>query len=297
MAAAALAISVAPIAVKLLILEGVGPTAVGLWRVASGAAALLVGATILVGNVHLPRAARKPVLIAGVMFGLDLWLWHRSIILVGAGMATILGNTQVFWAAGLGRLLYGEKVAPRTVAAAALAFVGIVLLSGLASPSVSMTTDQLTGVLLGLVTGLSYAAYVLALRQAGNAWGAQRSSLRAAALNLGWTLAVTATVLAVSAAFEGELAPPTGWKIWGWILLLGLGMNVGAWLVITAAAPLLPAATVALLLLLQPALATVWGAWAFDEVLQPLQLAGAVLALGAIVLGTRPARRRITPTA
>ena len=44
-----------------------------------------------------PRAAGSSRLawIAGVFFAADLILWHHAISQVGAGLATVLGNTQV----------------------------------------------------------------------------------------------------------------------------------------------------------------------------------------------------------
>src|SRR4051812_44851464 len=44
-----------------------------------------------------PRAprARWLAIAAGAFFAADLVLWHHSIEAVGAGLATVLGNTQV----------------------------------------------------------------------------------------------------------------------------------------------------------------------------------------------------------
>src|SRR5919107_5456164 len=41
------------------------------------------------------RRARGLAWIAGVFFAADLLLWHNAIEHVGAGLATVLGNTQV----------------------------------------------------------------------------------------------------------------------------------------------------------------------------------------------------------
>jgi drug/metabolite transporter (DMT)-like permease len=48
-----------------------------------------------------------------------------------------------------------------------------------------------------------------------------------------------------------------------------------------------PVSRAGLILLAQPALATVWGALFFDELLTARQAAGAVLTLAAIALGSR----------
>jgi len=42
-----------------------------------------------------PWRARRWALLAGVFFGLDLLLFHQSILLMGAGLASVLSNLQV----------------------------------------------------------------------------------------------------------------------------------------------------------------------------------------------------------
>src|SRR3546814_5748795 len=49
------------------------------------------------------------IIVTGVFFAADLWLWHRSILLVGPGLATLLGNAQVFFMALAGVLLSSEE--------------------------------------------------------------------------------------------------------------------------------------------------------------------------------------------
>src|SRR2546423_6946092 len=38
---------------------------------------------------------RRPALVAGLFFAVDLVMWHRSIEDVGVGLATVLANIQV----------------------------------------------------------------------------------------------------------------------------------------------------------------------------------------------------------
>src|SRR5919201_6917148 len=41
-----------------------------------------------------PRQLRLPAWLAGAFFAADLLLWHHAIEAVGAGLGTVLGNTQ-----------------------------------------------------------------------------------------------------------------------------------------------------------------------------------------------------------
>ncbi|CAO0819763.1 hypothetical protein DFAR_1110033 [Desulfarculales bacterium] len=45
-----------------------------------------------------------------VFFALELTFWHRSIHLLGSGLATILAEFQVFFLAGFGALFFGERL-------------------------------------------------------------------------------------------------------------------------------------------------------------------------------------------
>ena len=91
----ATAISFAPIFVKLVGSDRLGPTAIGFWRCLIGAAALFLYVLIRGGGVKLPLRLFGFAALAGLIFYGDIYVWHRSIVFAGAGMATILGNTQV----------------------------------------------------------------------------------------------------------------------------------------------------------------------------------------------------------
>jgi drug/metabolite transporter (DMT)-like permease len=284
-------ISFAPVLVKVASLEGVGPAMIGAWRCGIGGALLLLlvaarGAALLPG-----RAAARIVVIAGFAFALDLWVWHRSIVIVGAGMATILGNTQVFWTSAYGGIAYREPLSPRFLGAAAAAFCGVVLLAGVGS-NIELSQRYVMGVGLGVATGLAYAWYILSLQRAtgGGLPGpatAVVDPLTASMRVLGWVALVGAAFLGASAIAEGEtLMPPTARA---WLALGGLAaiVQVVGWIAISSGLRRAPASRAALVLLLQPALATGWGFVFFDERLQVLQLVGAAITLSAIYIGAR----------
>jgi drug/metabolite transporter (DMT)-like permease len=60
-----------------------------------------------------PRAPGQARLawIAGAFFAADLVMWHHAIGLVGAGLATVLGNTQVVMVPIIAWLVLGERQA------------------------------------------------------------------------------------------------------------------------------------------------------------------------------------------
>lgn len=291
-----MAISFAPILVKALAAGGLGLTPIAMWRTWLGSLGLLAVVAIGWRRVSLPPAARVAVIIAGISFAADLFVWHRSIALVGAGMATILGNTQVFWSALLGRVLYGERISPRLVAGASLALVGVALLSGIGTELVR-SSDHVLGIVYGLATGVVYAAYIVALRHGNLAWQRhhQADDLPAparACLILGWALLGCASLLTVIAWLEGDRAMPSGGEQLLLLAALAVGVQILGWLFISLGMARVAAARGSLVLLLQPALAALWGALWFDESLGPVQLLGGALVLVGIYLGSVPGRRR-----
>jgi drug/metabolite transporter (DMT)-like permease len=201
-------------------------------------------------------------------------------------MATILGNTQVFWMTGFGRLIHGERFSRGFKVAVPLAFLGVVTVVGVGS-EVAFTGSYLAGVGFGLATAVAYSTYMLCLRHATRLETAGvRSGLDQTMVLLGWICGLCAVILGVVAIGEGERLAPRGTaEVLG---LVGVGVvpQVLGWLVIASGMRVLPASRAGLLLLLQPALATVWGAIWFGEVLTPLQILGAGLTLTAVYIGT-----------
>src|SRR5437016_6812959 len=68
--------------------------------------------------------------LAGAFFAADLVLWHNAIDQVGAGLATVLGNTQVVLVGLIAWVLLRERPSNASLAAIPVVSVGIILISG-----------------------------------------------------------------------------------------------------------------------------------------------------------------------
>src|SRR5947207_5596196 len=77
-----------------------------------------------------PRRARYFAWLAGAFFAADLVLWHNAIDQVGAGLATVLGNTQVVLVGLIAWLLWRERPQTLSLAAIPVVLVGVLLISG-----------------------------------------------------------------------------------------------------------------------------------------------------------------------
>ncbi len=284
----AAAISTTSIFVKL---AHVGPTMSGFYRMGMGGVMLLVG-LIALGQWRRVRLAEIGwLLVPGVAFAIDLMLWHRSILYVGPGVATLLGNFQVFLMALAGFLVYRERLGWQFLAGIALAFVGLYLLVGLDWNVVG--AQYRLGVMLGVVTGVAYAIYMLSTRHAqrgGHVRLAPAQLLCVSSL-------LSAIVLGVAALGEGEsfLIPDT--QSWGALLGLAFCGQVLGWVLLTRAMPQLPASTIGLLLLLQPALSFVLDVILFARPTQASDWIGVALSLAGIFVGSYRRGRRAQPPA
>ena len=98
-------------------LADVSPTASGFYRVFFGSI-FLFGATVWFKDFkRLSLFELFLITFCGFVFALDLFFWHESIMYIGPGLATLIGNFQVFLLAAIGIIFFGEKSRPRFFAA------------------------------------------------------------------------------------------------------------------------------------------------------------------------------------
>ena len=195
-------------------------------------------------------------------------------------MATILANTQVFATAVLSFLIFKERLGVTFLVAAVAAVIGVTLLVGIGS-DFELTALYLRGVVFGLLTGLVYAHYLVTIKFAG-----QRQQSTDFIVLIAWTSLFSALFLGSSALIEGGvLLPPDWWTVFILFSLALVAQALGWWAIATSLSKI-EASRSSLILLLQPVLATVWGVLFFSEHLTWMQLAGAVITLGAIYVGS-----------
>ena len=270
----------------LVRLSGASPATAAIFRCAYAIPALALFAW-LERRAYGPRpfAQVRLAWIAGLFFAVDLVVWHHTIEFVGAGLATVLGNTQVVIVAFLAWFFLGERPSNRVLAAMPVVLVGVVLISG-AIGSDAYGSNPTLGVITGVVTGFSYAAFLLVLRR-GNA------DVRRPAgplLDATWVAAVAAIGLGLPL---GEVNLVPSWPEHGYLLVLALSSQVVGWLFISVSLPRLPAALTSVILTIQPVGAVLLGIVLVNEHPSTVQLLGA----GTILLGLMLATLRRRPNA
>jgi len=151
--------------------------------------------------------------LAGLFFAADLVLWHHSIAEVGAGLATVLGNTQVVIVPFLAWLLLKEPVGRQIMASVILVMFGVVLISGVIGTADAYGRNPGLGVLFGVGTGFAYAGFILVQRQANR-------DLRRPGGPLLYATAVAALASLVAGLPLGEIDLTPTWPAHWWLLLL-----------------------------------------------------------------------------
>ena len=216
--------------------------------------------------------------IAGAFFAADLILWHHAISQVGAGLATVLGNTQVVVVPIAAWIFLRERPSWRVAVSVPIVLTGVVLISGIVGAG-AYGEDPLLGVIFGLATGIAYGGFILIQR------GANADVRRPAGPLFDATLSAAVVTLLVGIPLgEIELVPT--WPAHFWLLILALGVHVVGWLLISISLPRLPAAITSVVLTIQPVASVFLGVWILGEAPSSLQLLGVAFILAGLLLAT-----------
>jgi len=222
------------------------------------------------------RRERWLAFVSGLFLAADLDLWHESIALVGAGLGTVIPNTQIVFVALAGWLFQGERPRGRTMVLIGVVLAGVTLISGLGREDAFGTRPGL-GVGLGTAAGLCYAAYLVVFRAANRGLAPPAGPL------LDATLGMAAGAL-LSAGLDPQFTFFVGGRAHLWLFVLAIVSQVVGWLLIATALPRLPALETSVLLLTQPVFAIIWGSLFFDERQSRVQWVGSAIVLAGVAL-------------
>lgn len=233
------------------------------------------------GRGPMDRRSIGIAAFAGILFAGDLIFWHHTINLVGAGLATVLGNLQVVIVAVAAWLLFGERPSARTLVALPIILLGVVFIAGVLGGGTYGTNPQL-GVFLGILTAFSYAGYLLVIR---------RISGRRTAGPVAVSTTSTAVVALIVGVLLGSLDLTPGWEAMIWLILLGISAQAMGYLFISLSLPRLPAVVTSIILLAQPVASVALAMVILGETPSAGQLLGVLCVIGGIALATVPLTR------
>lgn len=276
-------ISLSPVWVRLV---DVAPSTSGFYRVLFGAAALVVYLIATRRQLHLSRYVWWLLLVTSFFLALDLWFWHRSINYIGPGLSTLLANFQVFFMMIAGIVFLKQVPRPTQVIAVPLALLGLALIVGLDWSA--LPENYRLGVIFGLLTAVTYAAYLLTLRASRSL-----SSFRVPTRELAVVSVMCTVMMAAIVLVEGESLMIPTYEDLGWLVAYGVLSHSLGWLFIASSLSEVTTVEAGLALLLQPTLSFVWDVLFFDRPMTAIELVGALIALVAIYLGSRTSSKQI----
>lgn len=216
-------------------------------------------------------------ILGGLTFALNITLWSVALKYTTASAVTLLDNTAPVWVGLFGLLVLGEKRGWKywfglaaTIIGAAL-MIGVDLLTG--------TSAQMTGNIIGIASGIAYAAYLLVTNKARSTQQSLRYSWLISTFGAIALLPITAAV--------GGFQSPISTQGYFLIFIMALSSQVIAWLLVNQALGELPAAISSITLVGQPVVSTVLGILFLNEIPKTIQLVGGICCILGIIMAQR----------
>ncbi len=219
------------------------------------------------------------LILPGLFFAGDLAVWHWSIRFTSVANATLLANFAPIFVTFGAWVLFKQRITPIFIVGLTLALAGTIVLVG-----ISFRTDvkHMYGDILGIITALFYAGYILSIKYA-------RERFTTLTI-MAYAGTVCAAALLTIALISGESI--IALTITGWLVLLALAWvsHVGGQGMIAFALAHLPAPFSSVTLLLQPVIAAFLAWLILTEPLVFLQGVGGIIVLFGIYLARRGSR-------
>lgn len=251
---------------------------------------------------RMPRRAIVVALALGALFTGNAGTYYASLQTVPAALASVLVYTYPVMVAVLSLRFATRLPGPRPWIALALAVAGVVLALGGIEVE---TAPPVEGIALVLLSAAIYSVFIILSARLS---GERRDRIAAeapveatpagdAAVTTAIMMSATAGVFALGSVVLGRPAVPAAVPQDAWAGLFATGF-VASFLAIQtfyAGARRIGAARAALVSTIEPLIIVVL-AWIFlDQVLAPIQLVGAALILGGVVIAQTSPRPRGAP--
>ena len=280
--AGAVAISFSPV---FYVFSGTNPSTGAFFRMLYALPALALLAYLVRSADTRSSRTRWMAFGAGLILAPDMLSYHSSMIFIGIGIATLIGNSQVIIVTLASWKLFGEKPNPAILLSLPVVVVGLALISGIAD-SEPYGEDPVKGVIFGLMAAFFYSSFLILFRYSNRELAPSSSVQLDATAGAALGLLVLGLMPLSGYAIEPLDLQPI-WPGHGWLIVLALLCQVAGWLAIAHALPRLPAAHVSFAVLLQPVLTLVWGYVILDQDGHSQnQVIGIFLVLAAIIAVT-----------
>ena len=269
-------LSFSPVFFKL---SGVPPTATGFYRMFFGGLILFV--FVLFSKKQLWKGVKqfRMSVLCGFLFALDLAFWHKTIDLVGPGLATLMGNFQVFVLSAYGIIILKEKLSLRLIFAILMAVFGIAVIIGFDWST--LPDNYKSGVLYGALTALTFGLFLIALRETQRMDDALDTSANIAQMSM-----YSAFFLLLISYGLGESLALNNMRAFSSVMAYAVFGQVLGHIFISKGLSNTRPSLAGLLHLLQPALVYVWDIVIFSKQSNLVEFSGFVITLSAVYIGS-----------
>lgn len=263
-----LCISIFPVIVKMNLTSGLISA---FYRMAI-ATAIILPIAIYKKKLHLENFKMLlPMMVCGILFGVDIAVWNISIQNSSATQATLLTNLSPIWVGVFSFVFLSYRPRKSFWLGTAIALIGMVVFVGVET-ILEMKLDF--AFFLGLLSGVLYALYILTSKTL-------LAKLEVITF-ITYSMIFSTICLFLINVYFGENF--TGFSNKGWISLLvqGIVCQLIAWLLISYATKNMRATRVSLSLLSQAIFATILAAIFVNEKITIVQMIGSVIILVGI---------------
>jgi len=271
----AILISFSPVFVGLATLE---PSVSGFYRVFFGSIVLIF---ILVFKrkirINLKKVS-KFLLLAGVFFALDLWLWHRSVIFIGPGLSTLLANLQVLIVPFIAYFIFNDLPKKGQIFSLILGLWGLFLC--LDNNLQILRSDYQIGILLGILTAFSYSCYLISLKKANFNKNEQTDPF----YNLMIVSLIASFLLFIVVFIEGSSFAFGSSKNFWLMVVYGAVSHVLGWYFIISGIQKISTVSVGIILISQPVFSFLWDVLLFNRIIAQMEIFGILIVLLAMII-------------
>lgn len=249
-------------------------------------------------SFKVSRGELSTLIALGLLFVVSSLTLYCSFLYMDSGAACSLLFVYPVMTAVLMAMLYGEKITKTTAAAIALSLVGVLLLYKGDGETVLSTV----GVLLVMVSALSYALYIIVANRASAPESGLEAShnrfskylphratihrLDMSAMKLSFYVLIVCAVSMVLFSLtspERHLMPLATGREWGYSLMLAIVPTVFSLVSMGIAVRIIGSTPTAIMGALEPLTAVVIGLTVFHEALTVNLVAGILLILTAVI--------------
>jgi len=254
--------------------EGVNTSSVLFYRFSMAVLMLAVMLIVERKSFRISGSELKTLVSLGLLFAASSITYYQSFRFMDAGIASTILFVYPVMVAVIMATLFREKVTATTITAIVLALAGIGLLYR-GDAGVSLSTK---GVLLVMVSSLTYAIYIVVVNQ---------SSIRMSSLKLTFYVLLISMLSLLVYSFTSpdlHLMLPPSPRAWFFACWLGLVPTVLSLVLMTIAVHEVGATPTAIMGALEPLTAVAIGILVFGESLTGRLIIGIVLILSAVLL-------------